>query len=113
MKAKFKIVGYSLFFLTVFFIKMAISTAPLFLCLDKKVVNAVIMQLELENNAKENPTESKDNNSFFKKGIDFIHYNDFEIAQILTIDDVDYHFVSKQYIKTFFPRVPTPPPNLT
>jgi len=113
MKANFKTIGYSLFFLSIFLVKMAISTAPVFLSIDKKVVNAVIMQLELENNAKENPSESKENNNLFKKGIDFIHYNHFEIAQILTIDDIDYHFVSKQYIKTFFPRVPTPPPNLT
>jgi len=113
MKANFKTIKYGLFFLSIFLVKMAISTAPVFLSIDKRVVNAVILQLELENNAKENPSENKDNNNLFKKGIDFIHYNDFEIAHILTIDDIDCHFVSKQYIKTFFPTVLTPPPNLT
>jgi hypothetical protein len=113
MKTNFKKITYSLFFLTVFFTKTGISTALIFLSLDKKVVNAVIMQLELENNAKENPSDTKDNTNFFKKGIDFIHYNNFEIAQIFTSDYIDCHFVSKEYIKTFFQRVPTPPPNLT
>lgn len=113
MKINFKKIGYSLFFLAVFFTKMTISTAPIFLIIDKKVANEAIMQLELENNAKESPSETKDNTNIFKKGIDFIHYNNFVMAQILTLDDIDYHFVSKQYIKTFFPRVPTPPPNLT
>jgi hypothetical protein len=113
MKTNYITVGYSLFFLIIFFIKMSITTAPIFFSLDKKVINAVIMQLELENNSKENPAEAKDNANFFKKGIDFIHCKNFEIAQLLILDDIDYHFIYKQYIKTFFPRVPTPPPNLT
>ena len=40
------------------------------------------MQLELENNAKENPSIENHTGKFFIKGIDFIQYNNFEIAQI-------------------------------
>ena len=69
------------------------------------------MQLELESEAKENNTDTKNVNNILKKGVDFINVYNFDVNLLLEIDDVDYHFVSKKYIKTFFPRVPTPPPN--
>ena len=98
-------------FIAIFIAKMCISTAPVFFDLDKKVVNAAIMQLELESEAKENNTDTKNVNNILKKGVDFINVYNFDVNLLLEIDDVDYHFVSKKYIKTFFPRVPTPPPN--
>ncbi|TKB98926.1 hypothetical protein FA046_07365 [Pedobacter cryophilus] len=90
---------------------MFISTAPVFFDLDQKVVNAAIMQLELEIEAKENNADTKNVNNFLKKGIDFINNQNFSVNTVLKIDDIDYHFVSKKYIKTYFPRVLTPPPN--
>lgn len=90
---------------------MIISTAPIFLSLDKKVVSAAIMQLELENEAKKNTSDTKEGNNLLKKGVDFMHNHEFGLTPILKIDDIDYHFISKEYIKMYFPRVPTPPPN--
>jgi hypothetical protein len=43
-------------FMSIFLIKMVISIAPVFLCMDNKTVRAVIMQLEHESkNEKEDP----------------------------------------------------------
>lgn len=90
---------------------MIISTAPIFLSLDKKVVTAVILQLELENDSKKNTTDAKDGNNFLKKDSDFMRDHEFGLIPILKIDDIDYHYFSKEYVKMYFPRVPTPPPN--
>lgn len=92
---------------------MVISTYPNFLSLDKKVVKAVIMQLELDSNNKDNSAESKENNSFFKKGFDFINHHNFSIVQISTLNNVHRYYSKKRYIATFFPTVPTPPPNFS
>lgn len=98
-------------FIAVFITKMVISTAPMILNLDKKVVHAVIMQLEWENDSKESASDAKDINNILKKGTDFFHIYDFVVVPSLRVDDIDYHYVSKKYIKVYFPRVPTPPPN--
>jgi hypothetical protein len=90
---------------------MVISTAPVFFNLDQKVVKAAIMQLELENEAKENTSDAKEGNNFLKKGVEFLRVYNFALTPSLKIDDIDYHNVSKKYINTYFPRVPTPPPN--
>ncbi len=90
---------------------MFIVAAPLILSLDKKVVRSVIMQLELENDTKQSSSDSKESNNFLKNGFEFVRNYDYEIMPILKIDDIDYHYVSKKYIKKYFPRVPTPPPN--
>ncbi|WP_157687436.1 hypothetical protein [Pedobacter psychrophilus] len=92
--------------------KMFISTAPIIFDLDKKVVNAVIMQLELENDSKENPSDAKDIGKLLKKGTEFIHVYDFVMVHILKTETLDYHYISKKYIKTYFPTIPTPPPNV-
>jgi hypothetical protein len=91
---------------------MLISTAPVFLNIDQKVVKAAIMQLELENDSKENPSEAKDLNNILKKGVDFLHVYDFTISPITPAEPIDFHFISKKYFKTYFPSVPTPPPNV-
>lgn len=111
MKKRFKILFYCNLFIAIFFAKMIISTAPMFLSLDKKVVSAAIMQLELENEAKKNTSDAKEGNNLLKKGVDFMNDHEFGLTPILKIDDIDYHYVSKEYIKMYFPRVPTPPPN--
>lgn len=108
---EYKRLIYSCLFISVFITKMIISTAPLILNLDKKVVNAVIMQLELENDTKEGASDAKDINNILKKGTEFFHVYDLVVVPSLRVDDIDYHYVSKKYIKTYFPRVPTPPPN--
>ncbi len=110
MSKKFKILLYTNLFMAIFIAKMFIASAPVFLNLDEKVVKAAIFQLEIENEAKKN-TDSKNLNNFPNKGVDFINIQNSSVNPILEIDNIDYHFVSKKYIKTYFPIVLTPPPN--
>ncbi len=92
--------------------KMFISTAPLIFDLDQKVINAVIMQLEIENDTKENSVDANDINKLLKKGTEFIHVYDVVMVPILQTETLDYHYISNKYIKTYFPAIPTPPPNV-
>ncbi|MBU0695886.1 MAG: hypothetical protein KKE39_05095 [Bacteroidetes bacterium] len=112
MNKRFKILLYCNVFIAIFIAKMLISTAPVFLNLDQKVVKAAIMQLELENDSKESHGEAKDLNNILKKGVEFLHVYDFKIISISLVQTIDYHFFSKKYFKTYFPSVPTPPPNV-
>ncbi len=111
MNRKFRSLVYSLLFFAIFIAKMIISTAPIVLDLDKKVVNAAILQLELENNSKESGSDAKDINDFLKKGTEFIHVYDFVICPPVFTEKVSHHQFLRAYIKTYFPSVPTPPPN--
>jgi hypothetical protein len=91
-------------------VKILVSVAPLFLSLEKKEVAAVIVQLELDNEGKDDCNDTKDL-KVIKKGVEFIQIHQFGLTTFLPFDDIDYHFISKEYIKSFFPSVPTPPPN--
>jgi hypothetical protein len=112
MQAKTKIFIYCYVFLSVFIVKMLISTAPVILDLDSKVVSAAIMQLELENETKDN-TAAKQIKTFLKSGIDYIHFNCFSTFSLILNTSTSRYYISKKYLKTYFPRVPTPPPNFT
>lgn len=90
---------------------MVISTAPVIFNLDSEIVNAVIMQLELENETKDNHSAAKHIKIFLKNGTDGNSFYSFLNVQFVVNNSVDYFYISKKYIKTFFPRVPTPPPN--
>ena len=96
-------------FLFIFFVKMMITLSPLIIKhFDRDVMNAVIMQLEIENNAKGGSDLSKE---LVK---DYVHsaVNDnlARVLQSLTptpfVDNEDAH------LRTFYPSVPTPPPNV-
>ena len=110
MKRNFKLMCYSYLFFAIFIVKMLIPVAPLFLSFEKKEVVAAIVQLELDNEGKDDSNDTKDLKSF-KKGVEFVQIHPFGLTPFLIIDDTDYHFISKDYFKSFFPSVPTPPPN--
>lgn len=112
MQAKTKIFIYCYVFLSIFIVKMLISTAPVILDLDSKVVNAAIMQLELENETKDNHS-AKQMKTFLKSGTDYIHFNCFLTFSSILNNTTSRYYISKKYLKTYFPSVPTPPPNFT
>lgn len=97
-------------FLFIFFLKMVISVAPIIADhLDSKVINAVIMQLEIEHGPAKSSELDKENSS---KGewINYIqHYNFSQptshLSIKLTLAKEDGH------MQTFYPPVPTPPPS--
>jgi hypothetical protein len=96
-------------FMFIFIIKMAISVAPVFLCLDNKAVKAVIMQIENESkNEKEDPEKSafKDKKSFDENVNHIIAYTDF-IAETRILHNLE----NSLYRQVYHPVVPTPPPN--
>lgn len=111
MSKKAKIRSYCHLFLFIFMVKMMIASAPIIFNLDKKIVNAAIMQLELENETKDSPKEAKEN-QFFKKNLDFIHTYNLVVDHFVIDEALNYHFLSKKYTNVYFPSVPTPPPNL-
>lgn len=89
---------------------MAISVAPLIaIHMDSQVVNAVIMQLEIENHSSKGADQAKDS---LNKGEWLSGLSKFKFST----PQID--LVSKQYIllrdypiQAFYPSVPTPPPN--
>lgn len=98
-------------FISIFTAKMFISAAPVFIGqLDKDLITSVILQLEHEH-APEAET-SKDKLKFMEyKPLDPYHASHF----IPPLHDFDLsnaffdHF--KRYITSYYPAVPTPPPN--
>ncbi|MHB1177221.1 MAG: hypothetical protein ACYCZO_02710 [Daejeonella sp.] len=110
MKKEFARQLFSIVFLFIFFAKMVISAAPLVADhINSEVVNAVIMQLEMENHSAKSPEKSKD---CIDKGewlSGFSKYN-FSRPQI-AIASKGYAFLRHSPIQAFYPPVPTPPPN--
>jgi len=98
-------------FLCIFSAKMAISGAPVFLAhLDKDIMNAVIMQIELEHSADgEGGAKAKIKLCDYK--VDFHYEYNFSTEQIQV--GVSNSFIDhfKRYVDPFHPSVPTPPPN--
>ncbi len=102
----------SFIFVSIFFIKVFISAAPLILLhFDSKCVNAVIMQLEIESDSsKETSKEVKEG---LVKGEWFDRMHHFNFSQPYT------HLISPKHalrdmphVQTFYPTVPTPPPSV-
>ncbi|HEY9196441.1 MAG TPA: hypothetical protein VIM77_09250 [Mucilaginibacter sp.] len=106
---KFKILVVVMF-MSVFTIKMAISLAPVFLYLDSKAVNAVIMQLEQESKAEK---DTPDKDTFKEKKV-FDEYDIHNISFITFITEtkVLHNLEHSLYIQVYHPVVPTPPPNV-
>lgn len=89
---------------------MVISIAPLIANhIDSRVVNAVIMQLEIETNPVASSDQAKDT---LTKGewLSGIFKFNFEQPQTL-IAIKKYLAMQDFHIEAFYPTVPTPPPN--
>lgn len=95
----------------IFISKMIISVAPAFLSLNNKTVNAVIMQLELENkNEKDDPEkESSKDKKFFDEHIQWLNHHVHEVFVIATPEPLDYGHCT--YQPNHHPSVLTPPPD--
>ena len=101
---------FSHVFLFIFFAKMVISVAPLIaIHMDSEVVNAVIMQLEIENHSTKGTDQAKDT---LNKGEWLSGFSKFKfcIPQI-DVASNQYSFLRNYPIQAFYPSVPTPPPN--
>jgi hypothetical protein len=97
-------------FMSIFVIKMAISLAPVFLCLDNKTVSAVIMQLEHESkNEKEDPDkETLKEKKFFDENFNhLVVYRPFIVET-----NILHNLEDSLYQQVYHPVVPTPPPNV-
>ncbi|NEU07436.1 hypothetical protein GZH53_03830 [Flavihumibacter sp. R14] len=95
---------FSTVFLFIFFAKMAISVAPLLIVnMDEKSVYSVIMQLEIEHQTPKGAEA---------KWEEIQHAHHFNFAQplvgLLCSQVFSYE---DQPIQSFYPSVPTPPPN--
>jgi len=98
-------------FFGIFIAKMGISGAPVFFkCINKEMMNAVIMQIEQEHDSKD-------------AGKDVAKFTDFKLLEvshpILSYEFSSSHFCLnnsfiehfKRYVDPYHPTVPTPPPN--
>ncbi len=99
-------------FLGIFASKMIISGAPIiFSALDKGLMNAVIMQLEVEQNSEDSPkVKAKPTDQKL-----FSHRFDFTTLNINIDCGVSNSFIehSGRYVDPYHPSVPTPPPNFS
>jgi hypothetical protein len=99
-------------FLGIFASKMVISGAPMiFSVLDKGLMNAVIMQLEVEHNGEET---QKVKLKFADQKVPTPRFD--LTASYIDLDcGVSNSFIehSRRYIDPYHPSVPTPPPNFS
>ncbi|HXH99953.1 MAG TPA: hypothetical protein VNI52_06770 [Sphingobacteriaceae bacterium] len=100
---------FSILFLSIFLLKMVISGASLLIAhFDKQTVNEVIMQLEIENNAKSNEGKEKSVKEYFtwgSFGFALLHFIPLTLPSMISIDH-------DKHVQAFYPPVPTPPPNV-
>jgi hypothetical protein len=99
-------------FISIFFIKMSISVAPVFLLLNNKTVRAVIMQLELEGKDEKDATDKdaiKDK-KFFDEDKDLVIHC-YTLTPILIETNILHNMEHALFVQTYHPVVPTPPPN--
>lgn len=102
---------YSLLFSFIFLAKMVMSIAPIYASLyDSNHVMAVILQLEIENHSGKSNSADLTNENFSKEFATVVNWDIFltpmrylSIKQYILDDDIS--------IKSFYPSVPTPPPN--
>jgi hypothetical protein len=100
---------FSYIFLFIFFAKMMITLSPLIIKhFDREIMNAVIMQLEIENHAKGGSDMSKE---LFKDYLYSATESTFlrTLQCLIAAPSVDNEAA---HLRTFFPSVPTPPPNV-
>ena len=110
MKRNFKIMCYGNLFFAIFIVKILVPVMPLFLSFEKKEIAAAIVQLELDNEGKDDSQDTKDLKTI-KKGVEFIQAHQFGLSTLVPLADIGHHFFENRYIKSFFPSVLTPPPN--
>ncbi|MES2416913.1 MAG: hypothetical protein V4541_01935 [Bacteroidota bacterium] len=99
-------------FMSIFTAKMVISGAPVFFAhLDKTLMNAVIMQLEVENHSDD---AGKSKVKFVDHKFMFHRY-DLAYVPLPTHKNVNNGILDrfKRYLDPFHPAVPTPPPNFS
>ena len=96
--------------MSIFVIKMIISIAPVFLCLDNRTVSAVIMQLEHESkNEKEDP----DKETFKEKKFFDESFNHLVVYRPFIVEtNILHNLEDSLYQQVYHPVVPTPPPNV-
>jgi len=96
-------------FMSIFIVKMVISTASVFICIDNKTVHAVIMQLEHESkNEKEDPEKEtfKEKKTFDESINHLVVYRPFIVET-----NILHNLENSLYQQVYHPTVPTPPPN--
>jgi hypothetical protein len=99
-------------FISIFTIKMLISAAPVFICIDKDTIKSVILQLEQEHGSEGD--SAKD----VLKLNDFKHYylnHNYTYVPLLLDFGIRNCYIDhfKRYVNPYHPSVPTPPPNLS
>jgi uncharacterized membrane protein len=100
-------------FIIIFIAKMIISGTPvIFKSIDKNVMNAVIMQIELEEEGAKDCCKDTGKFTDFKLielNQAILSYNFYSTDFILNNKVINY---PTRYIDPYHPLVPTPPPNL-
>jgi hypothetical protein len=111
VKNKERKIFICMLFMMIFISKMIISVAPAFLSLNNKTVNAVIMQLELENkNDKDDPEkESSKDKKFFDEDCQHVHHP-VQLPVLVEINTLHNH-ENALYQPDHHPSVSTPPPD--
>ncbi|WP_207428232.1 hypothetical protein [Pedobacter sp. SYSU D00535] len=99
----------SIVFLSVFFVKMVISVAPIVIAhFDRESANAVIMQLEIEHSPKASDSKEVSVKEYFTNAAHVLFSP--SLTFILKAEDISSDH--KKHIQSFYPSVPTPPPNV-
>lgn len=95
---------FSTVFLFIFFAKMAISVAPLIIGnMDERSVYSVIMQLEIEHQTPKGAEA---------KWEEFQTLNQYNFTQLpIELIKTKVYSFENTHIQSFYPSVPTPPPN--
>lgn len=98
-------------FFAIFFVKMVISTAPIFTPdFDRQALLQVVLQLEIENNNGKSGLGDQVKDVFAKGYLKLA--TDFAL-QPPTDYTIEATFISNdaRHVCAFYPAVPTPPPN--
>lgn len=104
-------IAVSLVFLFIFFVKMILSVAPVFIDIDTKTVKAVIMQLEIEHSDGKKAETSKDFSIKDKKATEAHVLNMYMFAPVINLTAISLRLNKFLYFQVYHPTVPTPPPN--
>ena len=110
MKKELARLLFSFIFLFIFSVKMLISIAPLIAVhLDSKIMNSVIMQLEIETNTSKGVDQAKDslNKGEFLSGIYKFNFD----GPLQIMFPTKYITLQDLNLEVFYPRIPSPPPN--
>lgn len=111
MSTKVKREIYAKLFFAIFFAKMFISTAPIFINqFDREALLQVVLQLEIENNNGKSGIGDQMKDIFAKDYPKSIAIFSLQPPTDLTTQAT---FVGDdaRHIRAFYPAVPTPPPN--